>query len=182
MAKAKLNSTSSTVSDPPPSDGDSLGYAKTWLNNRLSDGATCPCCKQFAKLYHRPFNSGMAHSLIWLVRAFTETKHDGYIHVPSMCTRAVMRNREFDKLALHGVAETIQSEDPTVRSSGYWRPTALGIAVVKAGGTIHKSLDVYNGKIVSRSAAMIGIREALGQKFDYEELMHKSVADVLASA
>jgi hypothetical protein len=43
---------------------ETLAEAQDWLRERLPDGAKCPCCTQFAKVYRRKINSAMAWQLI----------------------------------------------------------------------------------------------------------------------
>lgn len=156
-----------------------LAEASTWVQDNAANGVICPCCSQHAKLYRRPFNSGMAVSLLWLVRYYEEVSKGSWIDVPRTAPKKVLRSREFDKLKLWGVAETRESDDPTKRTSGLWRPTDLGIAVVRSDATVSKYLSIYNGNIVDRSKAQATLKECLNRKFDFEELMH--VADLKAA-
>lgn len=146
-------------------DSVPLGQAKAWLRSRLDKGADCPLCTQHAKIYRRTINSGMARSLIAM---YTVGRLD-WVHLPSQIGA---RSREEGKLAYWGLVE----EDPTKREDGgrpgTWRVTNLGEAFIRHGLVVPKYANVYNGKVLSLDTTeLISIKDALGKKFDYAELM-----------
>lgn len=62
--------------------------------------------------------------------------------------------------------------DKKKRSSGYWVPT------VKAGQFVNGEIEIpsvaatYNNKLIRLTGKMVDVKEALGKKFNYEELMN----------
>ena len=47
---------------------ETIKEAKEHLRNNFEEGIDCPCCGQFVKLYKRKLNSGMAATLIRIVK------------------------------------------------------------------------------------------------------------------
>lgn len=144
-----------------------LDEAQDWLRSRLDEGAECPCCKQFAKVYKRPINSQMARWLIWLV---LEYKHNQrWIDVKE----SALRGGDYGKLAHWGLIEQEQNTNPTKRTSGLWRPTAKGTDFVFEAVRVEKKVHLYDGRVMGFSGGLVSIRNALGKQFDYEELMNE---------
>jgi hypothetical protein len=155
---------------PKVKPGMTLGEARTLLAEQAVEGVECPCCGQFAKVYRRKLNSGMARSLIWLVKEFLETK-DG-VEVQKQAPRQVMANREMGKLVHFGLAVIKGHDgDSKKKTSGLWRPTDKGIDFVFDRVRVPRRVYLYDNKAVGSDDEMTSIREALGDKFDYGELM-----------
>lgn len=149
----------------PPDDWDTLGAAREWLRERADEGATCPCCTQFAKVYRRKINSGQARSLIRMYRA---DKSRGYVHVPSLGARS----REEGKLRYWGLVEEERTRRPDGGRSGYWRITDLGERWVLGQVKVPKYARIYDKRCLGLDEdESASIYDALGDKFDYNELM-----------
>jgi hypothetical protein len=135
-------------------------------------GGTCECCERWGKVHKRPFNSGMALGIIWLVYTYRQTS--AWINVPTTAPRAVVKNREFDKLELWQLAVRKANVDKTKRDSGLWAPTQLGCDFVDEKATVKSHVWLYNSRRMPPfkfSDDPRTIRGALGNKFDYQELM-----------
>lgn len=152
-----------------PPDSTPLGEARSWLRDRINDGEHCPCCHQWAQVYYRTINSGMAVGAIRLWR-WTVSHGSEYAHLPSLGRRS----SEESKLRYWGLAE----EDET--RAGYWRLTEKGTWWVLGRIKVPHYVRVYDGKALtppqsrSKSGKVrpdVGIRDALGAKFDYDALM-----------
>lgn len=156
-----------------------LAKASKWLMDVAVDGAICPCCERYTKIYRRSFNAGMAVCLLWLARAYART--GDYLHVPTVAPRRVLASREFDKLRLFGAAETKDvNEDEDKRTSGLWRPTQLGLDMAHQRVNVPDFVVVYNGRVIETSIDLIPISEALGTKFSYTELMSGDIYNLLS--
>jgi hypothetical protein len=148
-----------------PADGDTLGIARAWLRNRVEAGAACPCCRQFAKVYRRKVNSGMARSLIRMYRADPER---GYVYIPDLGSRS----REEGKLRYWGLVEEERTRREDGGRAGYWRVTDLGEAWVLDRITIPSHARVYDSRCLGLDDTQrVSIRDALGNHFNYDELM-----------
>lgn len=149
---------------PGPSSATPLAQVRAWLRLKLDDGTSCPACGQYCKVYQRKLNSGMARSLI----AMYQIDPTGYIHVP---TALSARSREEGKLAYWRLVEEQNANRPDGGRAGYWRITELGTQFVLGQLRVPRYARVYDGKVLELTGDPISIQDALGDKFDYAELM-----------
>jgi len=146
------------------SDSAPLAQLKAWFEKRKAEGDHCPVCQQHFKVYRRKINSGMARSLISMYRA-GKTE---FIHIP---TTIGSRSREEGKLRYWGLVEEETALRPDGGRAGYWRVTEMGELFVLGKVKVPMYAEVYDGERLSLSGDMVGIIDALGQKFHYGELM-----------
>lgn len=142
---------------------DTIAAGKAWLLARLEKGAPCPLCAQHAKLYKRKINSGMARSLIHMYRSAGKS----WIHVRLIGARS----REEGKLAYWGLVEEQQGAGLHGGRAGYWRVTDKGEAFIQGQLKVPLYAKVYNGQVRGFDGSSVSIKDALGTKFNYEELM-----------
>lgn len=148
-----------------PLSTDPLSLVRSWLSQHAEVGVECPACQQHVKVYRRKVNAGMARSLI----AMYTVGGTDWIHVP---TQIGARSREEGKLAYWGLVTDEKGRRPDGGRSGYWRVTARGAAFVRCQMSIPKYARVYNGRVLGfDTTEMVTIKDALGDKFDYAELM-----------
>lgn len=142
-----------------------LEEAREWLRSQVDQGARCPCCNQFAKVYRRRINAGMAHSLIDMYLIGGRR----WLHVP---TAIGARSREEGKLAYwHLVEESTEPRGDGGRA-GWWRVTDLGESFVLGEVRVAKYARIYDGRCLGLdSTETVSIRDALGARFNYDELM-----------
>lgn len=152
---------------------ETLLEAKAWLRARLDKGAKCPCCTQFAKMYERKLNSGMAACLIVLCRISQREGVEGWVYVPDFVrSNPVLANsREYPKLRYWGLVETRASKKPEVKDSGTWRPTAIGVAFSLNRTKIKSHVKLYDGRPFGFLGDEVSIVDCLGERFSYPELM-----------
>lgn len=164
-------------------DSATLGEVREYLRNTWTDGCECPACTQLVKRYHRKFNHGMARCLLLLVKATkTQRPVDGWLHA----TRELLRfgvsaaDNEYSKLAGWGLIEPHPSnadDMPKKRSRGLWRVTKLGFGVAYRRERVHKYLRLFNRTFMGTDGELVSIVEALGDRFDYGELMRGVPSD-----
>lgn len=146
-----------------PTGSRTLDDARGWLRERVDDGATCPCCGQFAKVYRRKINGTMARALITLYRHAGRT----YAHAPSLPGDT----HEMSQLSWWGLVE----DEGTLRDdggrAGWWRVTDAGEAFVRDLSTVPKYARIYDHRCLNLVGDPVGIRDALGKRFRYDELM-----------
>jgi hypothetical protein len=140
-----------------------LLQARNWLRRNLRDGAKCPCCSQWAQIYRRTINSGMAHSLIVM---YQESETD-WCHVPTVVGG---RSREEAKLRYWGLVEEMVEPREDGGRAGYWRVTTRGVNFIH-GGHVPKYALIFDGRCLGHEGDPITIEDALGKKFDYAALM-----------
>jgi hypothetical protein len=157
-----------------------LEQAKQWLRERVKEGAECPCCTQFAKVYRRKLNSSMAYALILVDRFFRSNPTEQWLHVPSHLadlglpgkTAAAIRG-DWAKLLHWNMLIERQGESTSgTPHSGYYGITDVGRGFVGGKIRVPRFAYFYDSKCLRLDADIdTDIHEALGDKFDYAELM-----------
>jgi hypothetical protein len=144
-----------------------LREAQEWLAGQATNnGARCPCCNQYTKVYRRQINSGMARSLIAM---YLHGPQGQWVHLP---TQVGARSREEGKLRYWGlVEEQVDVQRSDGGRAGYWRLTPAGRAWVTGQSTVPKFVAVYNNTVLRKFGDPIHITHALGDRFNYGELM-----------
>lgn len=151
----------------PPTDADSIRDGKLWLRQQLKKGAHCPLCGQRAQMYHRKINSGMARSLIHMYR-IAGPHPDRWIHVSQIGAKS----REEGKLVHWGLLEEQKAVGLHGGRAGYWRLTQKGLDFVQGKTTVHSHVFIYDGRFYGFDGSQVTIKDALGAKFDYNELLN----------
>jgi hypothetical protein len=156
-----------------------LREAREYVELERDEGVTCPCCGQFAKVYRRTIHSAMARSAIdlyqrqaWLGSGFPAdigSGNEGWTHL----TRAGNPGGDEAKLRYWGLLEQRDAEPEHGRTAGEWRLTKRGVHFVRDALVVPKYALIYNGDCLAHEGPLIGIRQALGSKFDYKELMER---------
>lgn len=160
--------------DLTPTQQRAADDLRALLLAHLEHGAACPVCERLAKQYRRRFNRGMARCLAWLFREDVQqpSRHvaqGGYSHVQD-APPEVAASREFDKLALWGLAEQKENRSERTRTSGLWRVTDLGTQFVLGAVAIPSHAHVYQGEVVRWGDRPLLFADAVGEAFDYREL------------
>jgi hypothetical protein len=155
--------------------------AKKWLRQRFGQGAACPCCGQFVKLYKRPFSKSMAYVLMLIASHFLGDPVEEWLHVPSYIAemasdnprRAAAVRGDWAKLKYWGlIEEKPDTREDGSRRVGYWKITQLGKQFVKRQATVPSHVYVYNSEVLQRAVeTQITIDDALGTEFSYDEIM-----------
>jgi hypothetical protein len=147
-----------------------LKQARAFVEQNKEKGVTCPCCDQYARTYKRKINATMIRSLIWIIRRSQETD-EGWVDVPRDAPKWVTRTNQHTTLKWWGMLERKSNDDSTKKHSGIWRPTPVGIQFVHGQRAVPEYVLHYNNTIVGWSDTQTDIREALQNKFDYQEMM-----------
>lgn len=155
-----------------------IAAAKKKVRDGASAGCTCPVCGQYVKLYKRKLNSQMAH---FLCRLYAVTKETGkqWHHVRSFLEAGHKASSDGTYLRYWRMIEPMPKADApeppdekkTRKSMGYWRITNFGKTFAEGLSRVRAHVLVMAGKCEGFSEEKIDIREALGSKFDYAELM-----------
>lgn len=128
-------------------------------------GCSCPVCGQFVKVYQRKIYANVARQLIQIYRLGGDERR--FVHVKELNDA-----REFQVSQHWGLVEAKPNEDdPSKRTLGYWRLTERGLDFVLRRTTVEKYVFIKNNRVLGCSKEVVGIDEALGAKFNYEELM-----------
>ena len=156
-----------TTAEPPLEESVSLGEARRWLRARRDDGAHCPLCRQFVKVYRRQITSTSARSLIRLYHA--RTPQGSFTHWGDLIGR---QYADEAKLVHWGLVE----EENVVREdggrAGYWRITPAGVDWVEERSSVPRYALIYDSRFLGFEGGPWTVRDALGKRFDLQELMH----------
>lgn len=143
-----------------------IAQAKDWLRRRVDDGERCPVCTQYAKVYRRAIHATMARTLILAY----QTHGQDWFHLATL-TKTTGRGGEEGKLRYWGLLEEETERRPDGGRSGWWRVTDDGAAFVERRRTVQKYARIYDGRCLGLDGDLIGIKDALGKKFNYDDLM-----------
>lgn len=160
------------MSKSEPSAETPLSEVREWLQDQVNngDGAECPCCGQYARIYRRKLNSNMAASLI---RAWLAVGANQWFHAPTVLGR---NDGEFAKLHYWGLVEEERRLRPDGGRAGWWRITLAGVLFVKGMVTAPSHAELYAGRLLKLDdRCQVTIEAALGDKFSYRELMSEKV-------
>jgi len=140
---------------------------------REPDGCICCVCKQNVKVYRRKFNRTMAKFLVEMYKV--DEEGIGWLHVASS-DRILQITRGAGDFAKSRYWDLIEQRFDLVGGkkvgSGDWRITQKGREFVEGKITIEKYAFVYNKHCLGFSEGEpLSIRQALGEKYDYEEMM-----------
>ena len=142
------------------------------------DGVCCPCCGQYCRVYKRRLNAGMVRALIWLVLASDRKVRsgddpDGWVKLGAEAPAWLLRAKELATTRHWGMVERrpMDPADDSVRTSGIWRPTARGRSFIFGMSDAPVRVHLFNNTRIDVSSERFFVREALGKKFNYSELM-----------
>lgn len=156
--------------------GQAQRILRDWLRPRAAaEGEHCPCCMQFAKSYPRRINRSMALALILLERhdraypgewVHLETYIKNLPHIPSSV------RGDIHKLTDWGLIETATSVGGSSSGrSGLFRVLQLGREFVQERVWVAEYAVYYDGVCRTFRGGEVGIRDALGKSFSYDEIM-----------
>lgn len=162
----------------PWDDETPLGEVRDWLRTQVENGATCPCCKQFAKVYKRKLTHATARTMITL---WHHAEGRDYVYLPGLFnTMSPSRPRPQDAAgagdAVKGRWWKLMEQKPAERPDGsprvgWWRLTDLGRDFVQERANVPKFAHLYSGRCLRLTGPPWSIRDALTTKFDYDALM-----------
>jgi len=145
----------------------SLDEAIGQFNAQLGEGVTCPCCGRFGKIYKHKLNTGMARILIDLVKM---KRGDEFIDI-RILKSFVPGSGDYAYLRFWGLIEQAPNNLISKRSSGLWRATEKGIAFARGQIQVPSHIFVFDNQPEGFSDTLTDIQTALGERFDYRELM-----------
>jgi hypothetical protein len=140
-----------------------------WRRVIEADGGYCPCCDRWGKIYRRPLNASMARALVWLVNA--QHRGDGWVHVPSSAPMWLLRTQQLPALWMWNLVVGYREKKSKLTTSGLWQPTRLGMLFASDQASVKRYVYVYNNEVLETDGEEISIRDALGDKYNYDEIM-----------
>lgn len=155
-----------SLSLPPYRRDWTVGDAQDYIEALCEEGVECPCCGQLSRLWKRKLNSNMAVFLISLVRAWNANGREPVHH-----TACSYVGRDYPLVARFGLACTMENDDDSKRTSGMWEPTSDGVDFVHDRLNVRRYVLIFDNRVIGFTGETIGVREALGDSFNYRELL-----------
>jgi hypothetical protein len=149
------------------SDTMTLKEARDALRAEIDDGAHCPCCTQFAKVYKRKITASQLRTAgLVYAKQNKQPGDDPWVHLPSI----PQHSRDFATLAYFGIAEQKPGKREDGGAAGYWKITNLGAAFLRGNGFVRKYARVFDGRLLGFDGAAVSVTD-LAPKFRLDELM-----------
>lgn len=175
---------SETDADRSPTPEEILRVQRFFASN-LDKGTDCPCCTRHAKRQLRPLGCGPARWLIEIVYLSDEGQaiHTGTV-LKSLKGKNISGSDATSVLPLYGLIEP--AKDPNAgtnppppssrahakgRTSGFWKPTKLGRAFALDKIQVPAKVVTCLGVPEAFDGDLISIKDAIGKKFNYDEIM-----------
>jgi hypothetical protein len=135
---------------------------RKFIEDSARGPARCLCCKTLFRQYQRGMTSVIARALIGIYQV---REDHGYAHMSHVARVVDLRGGDYAKARYWGLA------DPHPEKAGWWRLTSLGERFVKGLASVSGHALVVNGRCIDFGGEPVTIRQALGERFDYNELM-----------
>lgn len=141
--------------------------AENQRNRETPEGAKCPVCDQFCKIYKRRIYGQMVAGLVRLYRLTQQRQNsdDKYFHVKDLLG---YNGGDFAKLRYWDLIRECPNRD------GFWAITKSGEAFLKGEIGLPKHVRLYNDSFYGfvDPDDKVFVRDILGEKFNYDELMN----------
>jgi len=152
-------------------EDDTLENAKEWAREKMREKAiSCPLCAQTIKMYERKFTSSQAAFLLrmaFLVGFDTSIE----IHYSEVNDKLGFCCNEYGSIGRWGLIEKCLEKRADGNSNGFWHLTNEGVLFAKGESRISGTIMIYNDRRYAFGGDLIYIKDALGDRFDYDELM-----------
>jgi hypothetical protein len=133
-------------------------------------GLRCDCCGRLVKVYPRALNSEMARFLLLLVRAYKT--YPRFYSMRDLFPKDHKATSEGTYLLHWGLIEKSDGTNSAMAPAGTYRPTEKGLRFVHGLERVPTHAHVIPpNKLVGWSDKTTDIKQALGKKFNYDELM-----------
>jgi len=145
-----------------------LGEAQEMLRPLIWEpkGAICPLCHQHAQVYKWTLYSTAVRLLAELYKAGGTEKL-----VEAKRVKPTGSQGDGARLRYYGLAESDKDRRPDGGKSGWWQVTEFGRAFLFDRAVVRKNVWVYDNRVMRREGPPVRVRDALGKKFNYDEMM-----------
>jgi hypothetical protein len=163
------NTTPATVLKIPPDTPHHMVVDRLRLAVYDTGGALCPTCQQHAQVYRWSLYGTAVQALILFHRLGGTQR---YIHSNDIKSLGYRGQGDAARLRLWGLVEREQDRRDDGGRSGYWRVTMAGADFIHDQSRVRKYAWVYAGRVLQMEGPYIGIKEALGTRFNYDLMMN----------
>lgn len=149
-----------------------LASVKQYLSDNYKDGCICPACNQNVKLYKRKLTASMAYCLCVFVKYCNENGRDQYHDFNDILNSMKLtpaQRADWQKLTYFKLIKSLTTKRGD-KKSGKYIVTETGYKFVMNGGIVPKYCNIYNGKIKGYSMEQTTIKQAFGDKFNFDEI------------
>ena len=145
-------------------DTTTLGEVRAYLRQQaMTDGARCPACTQVCRVYRRKLNAAMSRLLILIYRDHGQS----WVH-----SRTIGDGTgDLAKLRYWDLIEESAARRVGGGHTGRWQITDRGVAFIHRRITVPAYALIYDGQLLELDGDPIGVRDALGERFDLAELL-----------
>ena len=155
--------------------GPTLAEAKAQVEAGRAEGIECPCCGQFARTYRRKLPGTSAVVMIAMHQS-KQADRDGFIFMPDLLTRvgrrAERQGGDWAKAVHWGMIRQHPGERPDgSKRNGWWKLTEVGRAFVTDAIAVQKYAVVFDNQCLGLEGERVRVRDVLGTRFNYEELL-----------
>lgn len=144
-------------------------------------GTKCPTCSQHVQIYKRQINATMCEGLFILYNYYIKNGLDisEPVHIPELLrvteTKTKVHPGDVAKLRYWGLLNILTKERETDKS-GYYVLLEKGVKFLCERISVPQYAVIYNGELICLTGQEITIRNALGRKFNYTELMNQYIS------
>lgn len=128
----------------------------------------CPCCLRKGRIYRRRLNSGMA---VVLVRLHHLGAAERWVNVRELFPGVTQRGGEWARTRFWGLVRPADERTAEENARGDWKLTERGVEFVLGQVEVSAAVFVWDNTPLRFSDETVTIHQALGQRFDYAELM-----------
>lgn len=147
-------------------DGEGAFLAKmrhNWNKAIEAEGAFCPCCGKWGKVYKTKLSQHLALCLRWMFVHGDEA--DGWVDVQNKGPRWMLKSKTYPLLEHWDLIESKATR------SGIWRVTLKGQDFVQGLINLPNAVHIYDNKVWGFEADEVSFRQCFGNHFDFDEMM-----------
>lgn len=146
-------------------ESESVWLAKmrsTWNKSIEGEGAFCPCCGKWGKVYKIKLSQHLALCLRWIAINGDE---DGWVDVQNKAPRWMLKSKTYPLLEHWGLI------DSQSKRSGVWRATLKGQDFINGANAMPSAVHIYDNKVWGFESEEVSFRGCFGKHFDFDEMM-----------
>jgi len=153
----------------------SIKDAKKNVFDNYEEGIECPVCGQYVRRYKRKITSSMAYALILIYWYFKSNPDETWLHVENHFKKLAISpaiRGDFPKMRFWKLIERKEGEkEDSNPNAGYYTITERGKQFAENKIKVPKHAYIFNDNVEEFSDIDISIEDALGNNFDYGEMM-----------
>ena len=134
-----------------------------WNKSIEADGAFCPCCGKWGKVYKIKLSQHLALCLRWI--AVHGEGDDSWVDVQNKAPRWMLKSKTYNLLEHWGLIEGKATR------SGIWRATLKGWDFINGLSMMPAAVYIYDNKVWGFDEEETSFAGCFGKHFDFDEMM-----------